>query len=89
MSHLYEDRAATLGRIGGTLQGLLDALNTIRAQLPSASSADRAAALARYAALHEKARTWRWYLEVQREAIGLTRHDLLEEMYPLPPAEPR
>jgi len=88
MSHLYEDRAATLGRIGGTLQSFLDALNTIRVQLPAMPSVDRPAVLARYAALHEKARTWRWYLEVQREAIGLTRHDLVEELYPLPPAEP-
>lgn len=89
MSHLYEDRAATLGRIGGTLQSFLDALNTIRLQLPSVSAAERPAALARYAALREKAHTWRWYLEVQREAIGLTQHELLEELYPLPPAEPR
>lgn len=89
MSHLYEDRAATLGRIGGTLQSLLDALNTLRLQLPAIADTDRPAALARYGALREKARTWRWYLEVQREAIGLTRHDLLEELYPLPPAEPR
>jgi len=40
MSHLYEDRAATLGRIGGTLQSLLDALNTIRLQLPFVSAAE-------------------------------------------------
>ena len=88
MSHLYEDRAATLGRIGGTLQSLLDALSAVRAQLPGMPEADRRAALARYAALFEKAKLWRWYLEVQREAIGLTRHDLVEELYPLPPAEP-
>jgi hypothetical protein len=89
MSHLYEDRAATLGRIGGTLQTLLDALNTLRAQLPGMPEAERASARARYAALLEKATLWRWYLEVQREAIGLRRHDLVEELYPLPPAEPQ
>jgi hypothetical protein len=89
MSHLHEDRAATLGRIGGTLQSLLDALDTLRSQWAAIPAADRPSALARYAALRDKALTWRWYLEVQREAIGLTRHDLLEELYPLPPAEPR
>jgi hypothetical protein len=88
MSHLYEDRGATLGRIGGTLESLLDALNAIRSQLPATAGADRSAALARYASLLDRARTWRWYLEVQREAVGLTRHDLVEKLYPLPPAEP-
>ncbi|HTI39617.1 MAG TPA: hypothetical protein VL484_18795 [Vicinamibacterales bacterium] len=87
MSHLYEDRAATLGRIGGTLQSIIEVLNAIRLQLPAVSEADRPAAIARYAALVEKARTWRWYLEVQREAVGLTRHDLIDQLYPIPPAE--
>ncbi len=88
MSHLYEDRAATLGRIGGTLQSLLDTLNAIRLQLPTISETERPTVMARYGALLERARTWRWYLEVQREAVGLTRHDLIDELYPLPPAEP-
>ncbi|HWK09157.1 MAG TPA: hypothetical protein VNR64_03850 [Vicinamibacterales bacterium] len=88
MSHLHEDRAAALGRIGGTLQSLIDTLNAIRRQLPATADADRPAALARYASLLERARTWRWYLEVQREAVGLTRHDAIEQLYPLPPAEP-
>jgi hypothetical protein len=88
MSHLHEDRAAALGRIGGTLQSLLDTLNAIRAQLPAVSERERPAALARYGALLERARTWRWYLEVQREAVGLTRHDSIDDVYPLPPAEP-
>ena len=88
MSHLHEDRAAALGRIGGTLQSLIDALNTLRSQLPAIPDRDRPAALARYSALLEKARLWRWYLEVQREAIGLRRHDLIDELYPVPPGEP-
>jgi len=86
---LYEDRAATLGRIGGTLQSLIDALNTIRLHLPHMLETDRSAALARYASLLERPRRWRWYLEVQREAVGLTRHDVIDQLYPLPPAEPR
>jgi hypothetical protein len=24
---------------------------------------------------------------VQREAVGLTRHDLIDQLYPIPPAE--
>jgi hypothetical protein len=86
MSHLYEDRAAALGRIGGTLQNLLDTLNALRGQLPRLTGEERAAAVARYASLLDRAKTYRWYLEVQREAVGLTRHDLIDELYPLPPA---
>jgi hypothetical protein len=84
---MYEDRAAALGRIGGTLQSLLDALATIRAQFGGMPAARRAEARARYQELRDKASTYRWYLEVQREAVGLTRHDLVDELYPLPPAE--
>lgn len=87
-SHLYEDRAATLGRIGNTLQSLLDALEAIRRQLPSMGSRERSVALERYATLRDKAKTYRWYLEVQREAVGLTNHDLIDQLYPVPPEEP-
>jgi hypothetical protein len=31
---------------------------------------------------------YRWYLEVQREAIGLRQHQHLDEFYPIPPLEP-
>lgn len=85
MSGLHQDRAAALGRIGGILQSLLDTLHAIRTQLPSVAEAERPAAQARYAGLLEKARTYRWYLEVQRESVGLTRHDTIDELYPLPP----
>ena len=88
MSHLYEDRAAALGRIGGTLETLIDTLNAIRGQLPRLPREERTAALARYAALHDSARRYRWYLAVQRESVGVTRHDAIDEHYPLPPAEP-
>lgn len=27
---------------------------------------------------------YRWYLEVQREALGLRRHHVLDELYPIP-----
>jgi hypothetical protein len=88
MSQLYEDRAAALGRIGGTLETLLPALDAIRTHLPSLPCAEREAAVARYRVLREKAQMYRWYLEVQREAVGLTQHALVEQLYPLPPEEP-
>jgi hypothetical protein len=33
----------------------------------------------------ERAELWSWYLRVQRDAIGIRRHEGLEELYPLPP----
>jgi hypothetical protein len=38
----------------------------------------------RHAELRERARRYRWYLEVQRESVGLTRHEALDELYPIP-----
>ena len=41
--------------------------------------------VAAYEALRKQARRYRWYLEVQREALGLVRHDDLDRFYPIPP----
>jgi hypothetical protein len=30
---------------------------------------------------------YRWYLEVQREALGMRRHDVLDEFYKVPVME--
>lgn len=88
MSGLHADRAATLGRIGSTLQTLIETLETLRRQIAATPERDRAPFVSRYAALHEKARLYRWYLEVQREAVGLTRHDVIDQQYRLPPTQP-
>jgi hypothetical protein len=88
MSELHADRAAALGRIGGTLQNLIETLQALRAQLRRLPGDEREGAIARYETLHERARLYRWYLEVQRESLGLTRHDLIDAAYKLPPAKP-
>ncbi len=33
----------------------------------------------------ERARRFLWELTIHREALGLTRHQILEEFYPIPP----
>jgi hypothetical protein len=43
---------------------------------------ERAAALVRISRV--LAVTYRWYLEVQREALGLRQHHRLDEFYPIP-----
>ena len=44
--------------------------------------------VAAYRELRQQAVKYRWYMEVQREAIGLRHHQRLDEFYPIPPLEP-
>jgi len=76
------EKAAALSRIAGTLEALLAELRRIAAE--AAASQARERAVARHREVREQALRYRWYLEVQREAIGLTRHEALDEMYPVP-----
>jgi hypothetical protein len=38
--------------------------------------------------LRREALRYRWYLEVQRESVGLRHHHCLDEFYRIPPADP-
>ncbi len=51
---------------------------------PRKGEGDHAALVDEYRSLRRQARRYRWYLEIQREAIGLRRHELLDELYPIP-----
>lgn len=83
---LNKERAAALGRIGRRLEGLLVRLGELRVQWDTAAPATRAAIARAYADCHAEARRYRWYLEVQREAVGLRYHRDLDREYPIPPA---
>jgi hypothetical protein len=91
-SEIRAEKAAALARIAGTLEGLLAELQRRREDLARLSGDVRARAVEEYAALRDQARLYRWYLVVQREALGLFRHDDVDRHYPLPdpvPPEPR
>ena len=75
---LHQERAAALGRIGRTLELLIERLETLRLAAERSSSPEHAETRAR-------AIRWRWYLDVQRESMGLRRHERLDEMYSVPP----
>lgn len=79
---LASERASALRRIATTLEGLLSRLAALEAELVSA--ADRAPRLAAHEALRREAERYLWYLVVQREAIGLRRHDEVYEVYKVP-----
>ena len=82
---LRQERAAALGRIARTLESLLVRLETLRQGAEAVTGPDRAAIVAEHAEVRARATTYRWYLEVQREAVGLRRHDRLDDFYRLPP----
>lgn len=86
LKELNEERIAALTRISGTLESLIGQLKQLRehipAQHPSAGERD----LTTYRELHERARKYRWYLEVQREALGMRHHRILDELFAIPEA---
>ena len=85
---LAAERASALARIGEHLECLLVSLRDIGHQCAHTSGSERARAVTEYQRLHEEARRYRWYLEVQRESVGLCRHDALDRIYPLPSSAP-
>jgi hypothetical protein len=84
LKELQEERAAALNRISRTLESLIDQLRDTRARLSGLPEHEKAAALREYRELRERARKYRWYLEVQREALGLRSHTVIDEFYRIP-----
>jgi hypothetical protein len=82
---LQQERAAALGRIARTLESLLVRLETLRLRAEAVPGHERAAVIAEHAEVRARATTYRWYLEVQRESVGLRRHETLDDIYRLPP----
>jgi hypothetical protein len=83
---LNEERAAALRNISRTLESLIEKLHASRTRLASLGDAERTQELDAYRALRHSARQYRWYLEVQREALGLRQHHHLDEFYRIPDA---
>ena len=87
LRELNEERVAALRRISGTLESLIGQLQASRERVRRASSADRDRELTALRDLRARALKYRWYLEVQREALGIRRHEALDEFYKVPPIE--
>lgn len=80
-----QERTDALGRIGRKLQTAIDeakALDERLAHLPSGPTREQH--LERYREARARVEEFRYYLVVQREAIGVLEHSILDEMYPLP-----
>ena len=81
---IRREKVSALRRVGGHLEAVLSDLRALEEKLPAGESRDRARFVERHRALLAEAEKYRWYLIVQREAIGLTNHDDVLQQYPLP-----
>ena len=88
LRELNAERAAALMRISRTLESLIEELHAARDRLARSTADERSRDLAHYRELRRRALTYRWYLEVQREALGLREHRMLDEVYAIPAALP-
>lgn len=81
---LRKEQASSLGRVAARLEGLLADLAAIEATLATLEGEARAPLLRQHAAVRKEAELYRWYLEVQREAMGIRRQGDLDQYYRLP-----
>jgi hypothetical protein len=81
---LNEERAAALTRISRTLESIFEQLQSIRGRIERKGCHASSADAAEYERLRARARQYRWYLEVQREALGLRHHGFLDRFYAVP-----
>ena len=84
LRELQEERASALRRISGTLEALIRELHASRDRVHRATGPAREREVAAWRDLRARAVKYRWYLEVQREALGIRRHDVLDEFYQVP-----
>src|SRR5262245_55886892 len=84
LKELNEERIAALTRISGTLESLISQLHQVRERVAARHGLAQEHDMTAYRELHERARKYRWYLEVQREALGLRHHRVLDEIYVIP-----
>jgi hypothetical protein len=81
---LQGERAGALGRMGATLERLIDEASALERALPLNAEA-RERALRQHELVRQEAEKYLWYLIVTREAMGLRLHEDVYAAYPLPP----
>lgn len=87
---LRAEQAASLGRIGRKLERAIADLEVARAELSRCQTRgpERLALVEKCLALHSESERYFWYMQVQRECMGINNHDALREHYPIPSALP-
>ena len=82
---IQKEKASALQGVGRKLEALLARLAGIEASARTADAVKRWELTKEHARLRAEAEKQRWYMVVQREAMGLAHHDDVERIYPLPP----
>jgi len=83
---IIAEKAATLGRAGERLEAALGLVAELRRVVESAvDPAARAWAIAGYRQARSRALDARHTLIIQREAIGLRNHRIVDQQFPEPP----
>lgn len=83
---IQSEKASALRRVASRLETLLGELAQTERELYRLSGPARERCVARHRELRAEAEKQRWYLIVQREAMGLRHHGDIYELYKLPPA---
>ena len=88
-NEIRAEKAAALGRAGERLEAALAELNAVARALADVRDESRRDELrAAYRAARERVRTARLYLLIQREAVGLRSHRVVDQQFPEPPPPP-
>ncbi|MCU0659332.1 MAG: hypothetical protein MUF64_29950 [Polyangiaceae bacterium] len=81
------ERTSALARLGDRLQKAIDETRALAERLRDEPPGEqRLRLLQQHQEARQRADRDRFYLIVQREALGLTEHAVVDEIYPLPPA---
>lgn len=85
-AELREEIAGSFGRVAEKLEKELRAAGRLAVEHAAAPPDRRPALAGEHATARARAKLYLWYLQVQREAIGLYDHRRLFETYVIPPA---
>jgi hypothetical protein len=82
------EKAAALGRAGERLEAALGEAWDLARRVATAAPGERAALTEAYARARRRAAAARLALVIQREAMGLRHHRVVDQQFPEPPARP-
>jgi hypothetical protein len=82
---IQSEKASGLRRVAAKLESLLAELEQLQGELVGLSGPARARCAARHEELRAEAEKQRWYLVIQREALGLRQHGDVYALYRIPP----
>lgn len=84
-AEIAEEKARALARITGVLEDALKELELLRREVERLEEPLRAERARDHYRLRERVKLYAWYLAVQREAVGLRRHDAVRDLVTVPP----